>query len=264
MGKREKTGRNADVMLKEERQRRILDMLRTEGKLMATGLSDALRVSEDTVRRDLRDLAEAGKLQRVHGGALPRSVVPSTHGARQRQSSSGKVEVAKAAVGLVENGQVIILDGGTTALEVVWQLPLDLDATVVTHSPTTALALAEHPTIEVVIIGGTLYKDDILAVGAATVGGFSSVNADLCLQGTWGLHPEVGISHPNFEEAQVKRAMIESADRVVALAQTEKLGTVASFVVAPASAFTHLATERDVSDQILDPFRKQGIEILAG
>ena len=251
-------------MLKEERQRRILDMLRTQGKLMATGLSDTLGVSEDTVRRDLRDLAEAGNLQRVHGGALPRSVVPSTHGARQWQVSEGKAEVARAAVGLVENDQVIILDDGTTALEVVWQLPLDLIATVVTHSPTTALALAEHPTVEVVMIGGTLYKDDIVAVGAETVEAFSSVNADLCLQGTWGLHPEVGISHPNFEEAQVKRAMIESADRVVALAQTEKLGTVASFVVAPANAFTHLATERDVPDNILDPFRKQGIEILTG
>jgi DeoR/GlpR family transcriptional regulator of sugar metabolism len=262
--KRGKTGRNGNGMLKEERHRRILDMLRIQGKLMATSLSDALGVSEDTVRRDLRDLAEAGKLQRVHGGALPRSVVPSTHGARQRQTPGGKAEVARAAVGLVKNGQVIILDGGTTALEVVWNLPLDLDATVVTHSPTTALALAEHPSVEVVMIGGTLYKDDVVAVGAETVRAFSYVNADLCLQGTWGLHPEIGISHPNFEEARVKRAMIESADRVVALAQTEKLGTVAPFVVAPAGAFTHLATERDVSDDILDPFRKQGIDILAG
>jgi DeoR/GlpR family transcriptional regulator of sugar metabolism len=251
-------------MLKEERQLRILEMLRTEGKLVATDLSGALGVSEDTVRRDLRELAEAGKLQRVHGGALPRSVVSDTYRARRQQEAAGKVAVARAAVGLVENGQVIVLDGGTTALEVVRHLPLALEATVVTHSPTTAAALAEHPAVEVIVIGGILHKNGIVAVGAETVEAFSSVNADVCLQGIWSIHPEVGISLPNYEEARVKRAMIESADRVVALASAEKLGTVSSFGVAPASAFTHLVTERTIPDEILDPFRKLGIEVVTG
>ena len=143
-------------MLKEERQLRVLEMLRAEGKLVATDLSGALGVSEDTVRRDLRELAEAGKLQRVHGGALPRSVVSDTYRARRQQETTGKVAVARAAVRLVENGQVIVLDGGTTALEVVRHLPLDVEATVVTHSPTTAAALAEHRAVEVILIGGTL------------------------------------------------------------------------------------------------------------
>ena len=251
-------------MLKDERQLRILEVLRAEGKLVATDLSSALGVSEDTVRRDLRELAEAGKLQRVHGGALPRSEVSGTHEVRRRQASAGKMAVARAAVGLVENGQVIVVDGGTTALEVVRLLPPDLEATVVTHSPTTAAALAEHPTVEVVVIGGTLYKDNILAVGAETVGAYSRVNADLCLQGIWSIHPEVGVSHPYFEEARVKRAMIESADRVVALASAEKLGAASSFVIAPASDFTHLATERTVPEEILTSFRKLGVEILLG
>jgi DeoR/GlpR family transcriptional regulator of sugar metabolism len=251
-------------MLKEERQGRILEMLRAEGKLVATDLSVALGVSEDTIRRDLRELAEAEKLRRVHGGALPRSVMSGTHRARRHQASAGKVAVARAAVGLVENGQVIVMDGGTTALEVVRHLPVDLEATVVTHSPTTAAALAEHPTVEVVVIGGTLSKDNILAVGAETVEAYSNVNADLCLQGIWSIHSEVGISHPHFEEACVKRAMIESADRVVALASAEKLGTASSFVVAPASAFTHLITERGVPEEILNPFRDLGLKVLKG
>ncbi|QIN80106.1 DeoR family transcriptional regulator [Rubrobacter marinus] len=251
-------------MLKEERRGRILEMLGVEGKLVASDLSVALGVSEDTVRRDLRELAEAGKLRRVHGGALPRSAVTGTHEARRRQASAGKVAVARAAVGLVENGQVIILDGGTTALEVVRHLPAGLEATVVTHSPTTAAALAEHPNLEVVVIGGTLYKDNILAVGAQTVEAFASVNADLCLQGIWSMHPEVGVSHPYYEEMLVKRAMIESADRVVALASAEKLGTASSFVVAPATAYTHLATDHDVPEEILGPFRELGLEIAKG
>ncbi len=238
--------------------------MRVEGKLVAKDLSEALGVSEDTVRRDLRELAEAGKLQRVHGGALPRSAVTGTHEARRHQASAGKVAVARAAVGLVENGQVIVLDGGTTALEVVRHLPPDLEATVVTHSPTTAAALAEHPAVEVVVIGGILYKNGIVAVGAQTVEAYSFVNADICFQGIWSIHPEVGISLPDFEEARVKRTMIESADRVVALASAEKLGTVSSFGVAPASAFTHLVTESIVPDEILDPFRKLGLEVVTG
>jgi DeoR/GlpR family transcriptional regulator of sugar metabolism len=251
-------------MLKEERQLRVLEMLRVEGKLVATDLSEALGVSEDTVRRDLRELSEAGKLQRVHGGALPRSTVEMNYAARERQASAAKAAVARAAVKLIESGQVIVMDGGSTALQVVQRLPADLEATIVTHSPRIAVALAEYPKVEVVVVGGVLYKADLLTVGAETVKTFSSVNADVCMQGIWGLHPEIGITYPNYEEVHVKRAMMESANQVVALASAEKLGTVSSFGVAPASAFTHLVTERTVPDEILDPFRKLGIEVVTG
>lgn len=103
-------------MLKEERQGRILEMLRTEGKIVATDLSVALRVSEVTVRRDLHELAEVGKLRRVHGSALPRSAVEPDYAAWERQASEGKAAFARTAVGLVEDGQVIVMDGGSTAL----------------------------------------------------------------------------------------------------------------------------------------------------
>ena len=249
-------------MLKEERHGRILEMLRAEGKLVATDLSVALGVSEDTIRRDLRELAEAEKLRRVHGGALPRSTVEHDYAARERQASAGKASVARTAVKMIEDGQVIVMDGGSTALQVVQHLPTNLQATIVTHSPRIAVALAEYPKVEVIVVGGVLYKTDFLTVGAETVRAFSSINADLCLQGVWGLHAEVGITYPNYEEIYVKRVMMESADRVVALASAEKLGTASSFVVAPASAFTHLVTEPSVPEEILDPFRKLGIEVL--
>jgi len=115
-----------------------------------------------------------------------------------------------------------------------------------------------------VVIGGTLYKDNILVIGAQMVEAFASVNADLCLQGIWSIHAEVGVSQPYLEEVLVKRAMIESADRVVALASAEKLGTASAFVVAPASVYTHLVTERGVPDEILDPFRELGVEVVRG
>jgi len=249
-------------MLKRQRQMKILEMLRSEGRIVASDLSEVLDVSDDTVRRDLDDLAEEGKLQRVHGGALPRSAVGETYEERQAQATEGKVAVAREAVKLVEDGQVILMDGGSTALRVVERLPRDLRATIVTHSPPVAAALAQHPSVEVVVVGGTLDKQVLEAVGAETIRAFGAINADLCLLGIWSLHAEAGISYRSFEESRVAWAMIESADLVVALASMEKLGTASPFVSAPAGALTHLATEPAVPDEMLGPYRELGIKIL--
>lgn len=109
-----------------------------------------------------------------------------------------------------------------------------------------------------------MHKDGIVAVGAETVRASSSINTNLCLQGIWSLHPEAGITHPNLAEAQVKRAMIESADRLVASASADELGTASSFVVAPASAVIHLVTEESVPEADLAPFRELGVEVTKG
>jgi DeoR/GlpR family transcriptional regulator of sugar metabolism len=243
---------------------KILELLRAEGRIVASDLSAVLGVSDDTVRRDLDDLAEEGKLQRVHGGALPRSEVGATYEDRQVQSAEGKLAVAREAVKLVEDGQVVLMDGGSTALRVVERLPLDLRATIVTHSPPVACALARHPSVEVVVVGGTLDKSMVEAVGGETIEVYSRINADLCMLGVWSLHPRAGVSYRSFEESRVARAMIESADRVVALATVDKLGTASPFVSAPAAALTHLATEPAAPEEMLVPYRELGIKILQG
>jgi len=261
MHKQAKGGR---VMLREERHRRILDTLRHDGKVAATELSAALDVSEDTMRRDLRELSEAGLLQRVHGGALP--LTPATMGyvERQHHASEAKAAIAIAAARLVRDGQVVILDGGTTTLQVARQLAPNLRATVVTTSPPIAVALSGHPGIEIVVIGGRLYKESLATVGAATVEALSMVRADICMVGVCSLHPEVGISVLDPEEAHVKRAMIAGAAEVVAVADGEKLGTAAPYVVAPLTALTRLVTEASVPDEVLAPYRAQGIIVLRG
>ncbi len=249
-------------MLTAERRQRILEQLRRDGKVLATELSTALSCSEDTIRRDLRDLAEAGLLQRVHGGALPSSPAATSYAARQRQAPTAKAAIAQAAAGLVRSGQVILLDSGTTTLQVAQRLPLDLRATVITHSPPIAVALAEHPLVEVVVIGGRLFKESLALVGAATVEALHMIRADICMLGVCSLHPEVGISVPDLEEAHVKRAMIAGAAEVVALASAEKLGTAAPYVVGPLGDLTHLVTERSVADEALEPYRALGITVI--
>ena len=138
----------------------------------------------------------------------------------------------------------------------------DLHVTVITHSPPVALALAEHPAVEVVLIGGKLYKHELVAVGAETVEAFRHIRADLCFLGIGSLHPEVGISTFDLDEAAVKRAMIANAAEVVALTPAEKLGMAAPYIVGPPSELTHLVTERSVANEVLAPYRALGIAIL--
>ncbi len=249
-------------MLTAERRRSIMQTLQREGKVHATELSKALQVSEDTIRRDLRELAAAGVLQRVHGGALPRSPATASFTERQQQAPEAKAAIAQAAVRLIRQDQVIIFDGGTTLLQVAQRLPPDLRATVITHSPPIALALAEHPLVKAIVIGGKLYKHELVAVGAATVEAFRTFRADLCFLGISNVHPEVGISTSNLEEAYVKRAMIASAAEVVALTSAEKIGTAAPYIIGPLSDLTHLVTERSVPVEMLAPYRALGITIV--
>jgi DeoR/GlpR family transcriptional regulator of sugar metabolism len=253
-----------DALLKGERQRRILARLAADGRVVATELQGELGVSAYTVRRDLDELAESGRLQRVHGGALAlaRSPVATTYAGRGAQSVAGKREVARAAVSLLPAGGVAILDGGSTALALAEAIPPGFTGTFVTHSPPAAAALAAHEGVEVVMIGGTLERRAMVAVGAQTIEAYKSIAADVLFLGVWSLHAEHGLSEGYHEEAEVRRVLLGRADRVVGLATADKLGTVAPFNYGPATALTHLATERAVADDVLAPLRELGIAVV--
>ena len=249
-------------MLKEERQQRILELVRREGKALASELSERLVVSEDTIRRDLRDLAEMGLLQRVHGGALLASPGTAPHRVRDKEHIQSKEAIARATLQLLRAGQVIIMDGGTSILQVARQMPRDLRVTIITNSVPVAQTLNEHEKVEVILLGGKLYKDAQVTVGVETVEALRTFQADLCLLGVCSLHPEVGVSVLNLEEVYVKRAMIARSAEVVALVTSEKLATAAPYVVGPLRDITHVVTESTVPDDVLEPYRAQGITLI--
>ena len=249
-------------MLTEERRRHILEMVHRDGKVHASHLRELFEVSEDTIRRDLREMETAGLLQRVHGGALPSLPPIERYSIRQHQAVETKAEIAQAAIKLVHDDQVIVLDGGTTPLQVAQHLPRTLHATAVTHSPSIALVLAEHPTVDVIFIGGKLYKHSLTMIGATTVEGYRQLRADICFLGICSVHPEIGLSTIDFEEAAVKRAMIASAAEVVALTSGEKLDTVSPYVICPIRELSHLVTERSVPSERLIPYQQLGITII--
>src|ERR1051326_643445 len=260
----DKDDQNRIQMLAAERRERILATLQRDGRVFATELSRALGVSDDTIRRDLDALAELGALQRVHGGAIRRLPFTEQFDVRQTEHMDAKAAIARATVPLLHPGQVILLDGGTTSLAIARHLPPDFKATVITTSPPIAVALAAYPDIEIILIGGRLYRYAMVAVGADTVARLQAIRADVWIVGMLALHPTIGVSVLDYEEAQVKRAMMETAPLVVAPTLGEKLGTAAAYIVAPASKVTHLVTEAEVASETLAPYQAMGMTVLQG
>jgi DeoR/GlpR family transcriptional regulator of sugar metabolism len=249
-------------MLTAERRQFILEILRRDKKVLSSELSGVLKVSEDTIRRDLRELAESGLLQRVHGGALLPAPATASYTERQMHAPQEKEAIARAAAKLIRSGQVVILDGGTTTLQVARQLPLDLAATIVTNSPPIAIALAEHPQIEVVMLGGQLYKKALVNVGAAAIAALGTIRADICLLGVCSLHPEIGITVQNLDEAYIKRAMIACSAEVVGLATAAKLDTAAAYVVGSIQSLTYLVTAPTVTTEMSIAYKNLGLTLI--
>jgi DeoR/GlpR family transcriptional regulator of sugar metabolism len=232
-------------MLTAERRQEILSRLQRDGKVVASQLVTELGVSEDTVRRDLRELAAGGLVQRVHGGALRPTAAGGSFAQRLRVAPEAKANLAEAALPLLQTVNVLLLDGGTTALELARRLPPDRDCTVLTNAPPVAEALAAHPRAEVVLIGGRLLKEAQVTVGSATVDALRQVRADACVLGICSLHPELGVTATDHDEAHVKRAMVAASAEVIALATADKLRTASPWVVAPIEDVTHLVTDAD-------------------
>jgi DeoR/GlpR family transcriptional regulator of sugar metabolism len=252
--------REGACVLTQQRKHHLLGVLKTEGRIVAKERAVALGVSEDTVRRDLRELAADGLLLRVHGGALPASRAVEDLTSRRTISMPEKTGLARAAVGLIQSGQVVFLDGGTTTLELARRIDRDLRVMIVTHSPMIAAELADHRA-EVQLIGGRLFKHSMVSVGAAAAEAIRSIRADAYFMGVTGIHAEYGLSTGDAEEAVIKRTIAEASAELIVMASTEKIGAASPFLILPTRSVTHLLVPKSASPQSLRPFRKLGLEI---
>jgi DeoR/GlpR family transcriptional regulator of sugar metabolism len=248
-------------VLTAQRRELLLDRLHRDGRLVAREIAAELGVTEDMIRRDLRELAAAGLVQRVYGGALPVSPAVADYATRTSVSPAGKQRVAAAAAALVAPGTVVAIDGGTTALAVVAALPRDLRATVVTHSPTVAVALAEHEGIDVEIIGGRLFRHSMVAYGASAVEAASHLRADVFLLGVTGVHAEAGLTTGDREDAAMKRALAARAGDTYVLASSEKIGAASAFEVLPLGAVSGVITDAD-DGPALDALGAAGVPLI--
>ena len=250
-------------MLRAQRQEWLVDRLGRDGRLVAKDIAVELDVSEDSVRRDLRELAAAGLCQRVYGGALPVSPAVADYATRREVAVASKERVAAVAAALVRPGGVAILDGGTTTLAVVAALPRDLEATIVTHSPTIATALADHPGVEVQILGGRLFRHSMVTCGAAAVEAAQGVSADVFLLGVTGVHHETGLTTGDADEAAMKRALSRRAADTFVLASAEKVGAASPFLVLPISDVSGIVTDAPADDPTIVRIAATGTRVMS-
>lgn len=249
-------------MLTTQRKQAILDLLSRDGQVLAAPLAATFNVSEDTIRRDLREMAAQGLLQRVHGGALPASSAVAPFAARRTLESSGKSAIGKAAAAMILPGQIVMIDGGTTSAELVKHLALTLSATVVTHSPTVAVALADHPLIEVIMIGGRLYKHSLVNVGAAAIEAISHIHADLYFMGVTGVHPAAGLSTGDLEEAYVKRALAARSAETVVLASNDKLNAASAYSIGELTLAQTVVVEASADEAFTGALEAAGVSVV--
>jgi DeoR/GlpR family transcriptional regulator of sugar metabolism len=239
-------------MLTEQRKHLLLDRLAKDGRIVAKELSVELGLSEDTIRRDLRELAGEGRLTRVHGGALPASPTVANLAARRTMASDEKRRLGRKAASLIQRRQRVFIDGGTTHLELVRALPLDFDLTVITHSPTIAAALEPHQAVEVILIGGRLFRHSMVAVGAEALEQIQRLRIDLGFVGLTGLHPQEGGTTGDFEEAVIKRAIVARSAEVAVLVTAEKLNAVSAYDVCTVKDLTSLVVTREIDTKAFD------------
>lgn len=249
------------MILLEERQHAIKTRLIQRGRVLAAELARDFDVSEDTVRRDLRDLAAAGLCRRVYGGALPISPASGPLTERNLHDPARKAALGRVAASLVCSGDIVLVDAGSTNLHIMRNLSPELRLTVVTNAPSIAAELAGRSNTELIVMGGRVDARVGGCIGARALRDLQAVRADVCLLGTCAASSVTGITVFDAEEAEFKRQMLERSERTVVALSNDKLATTAPFGVAPLSEIADLVVEADAPDAKLDGFERSGLRI---
>ncbi|MCT1526000.1 MULTISPECIES: DeoR/GlpR family DNA-binding transcription regulator [Sphingobacterium] len=243
-------------MLKEERQAFIIHQINLHNKVLSSDLSVQLNVSEDTIRRDLNELAESGQVLKVYGGALSKSF----HYPFQENNvyaKEAKKEIASKAISLIQSGMTVLVGGGTSMIELARLMPKDIQCTFFAISPLVALELAEKENLEVILLGGHLSRNTNIVSGSQVINALSEIKVDLCLLGTNSLSVEEGITDSDWEVVQIKKAMIKCSKKLGVLSIVEKLNSNQKMRVAPLRDINYLITDLDPNHPSLKEFRNQ-------
>jgi DeoR family transcriptional regulator, fructose operon transcriptional repressor len=253
-------------VLPVERHEAIAEAVGAAQAISTDELVRRLGVSAETVRRDLALLEEKGVLRRVHGGAAPvaeRRVVEPTFTERSMIRHQAKAQMARVAAGLLENGQTVIIDIGTTAVAVAQAIPRSFVGTVVTPSLPVAVELADRTDVEVLLAGGRVRAGDLACSSAFTKNFFADIYADIALLGSGGVHAEAGLTDFHLDEIDVRRAIIANSARSYILADSSKIGQVAPFRVCGLSAVDGLITDQNTDPAVTAAFEEAGGAVLS-
>jgi DeoR/GlpR family transcriptional regulator of sugar metabolism len=249
-------------ILAAERQQQILDQLGRDGRVLAAALAEVFATSEDTIRRDLRDLAGRGLCRRVYGGALPVSPASNSAQIRAGEAIDRKAALGQALAALVAPGSLLFVDAGSTNLAAVKALPDDLRLTVATHDPAIAAAVLAKAQVTLWLIGGRVSREIGAALGGRTLADIDALRPELALLGVCALDPVAGLAAFDPEDAEIKRALLRNSSRVAAGILNEKLETSAPFVIGPAESLDRVVLEAEAPEPIARAFAERGMTVL--
>lgn len=247
-------------MLKKERHSLIIKEINLHNKVMSSDLALQLNVSEDTIRRDLNEMDEAGEIVKVHGGALSKSYhYPFQH--NDIYAGDAKKNIAQKAIDLIKDGMVVLTGGGTTVIEMVRMLPTNLTATIFTISPLVALQLADHPLITVILIGGQFSKNSQVCMGTQVVSYLNEIRFDICFLGTNGISIGDGVTDSDLDIVHVKKAMIKASNKLVIMCIAEKLNSAQRMRVCNLYQINCLITDLEPHDALLQAYRRENVQL---
>lgn len=249
-------------MLREERLQYIIERLQKDQRVSSPRLMEELQVSEGTIRRDLNELESKGLLKKVHGGAIPRPEAPSVFNQRMDFASSQKNKLAAKAIEFVQEGQLILMDGGTTNWHIAKLIPRHLNIKIFTNSIPVANLLTEHPSAEIHLMGGEIFKSSRVSVGNQVLSLLDRLQADICFMGIRSIHHEIGLTTLDWNEAQVKSKMTEVSNKLIVLATRDKLDTADHYKICDYEDLDILIVEEDIDEEILKPYAGDHIKII--
>ncbi|MEZ4970348.1 MAG: DeoR/GlpR family DNA-binding transcription regulator [Flavobacteriaceae bacterium] len=250
------------IMLKEERQQIILNEVRRHNRVLLPDMADLVKVSVDTVRRDIKELHRDKKLKKVHGGAISLGFYNYNFDASEIYSKEKKAEIAEKGIGLLRDGQVVLFSGGTTNMELAKLLPANMSLTCFTPSFPVANQLMAKQNVEVIFIGGKIAKDSQIAIGGGAINMLSDISVDICFLGSHSIDLSHGLTEFDWEIVQMKKAMIKASRRVVAPVISEKLNTIQRYKICDIEDVDTLITELDPDNAFLAHFRDKKVNIL--
>lgn len=252
----------ATDLLLHERHNLILGRLKADGRVIAAAIAQELSISEDTIRRDLREMAAAGLCKRVYGGALPATSDVTTLTERMNLKPDRKEALARAALPLFAPGMTLFIDAGSTNLAISRALPHTIRLTVITNSPNVASALIDRPDMDVIVLGGKLDHRTGAVIGARAIADAAMFRPDICVLGSCGFDAGTGISASDFDEAEFKRSIAQRSRSIVAAITNEKLGAAAPFEVVPVGKNDHIVLEHDAEAGYVRDLVRSGVNVV--
>ncbi len=251
-------------MLIDERHNKIVEIIETKSRITVKELVDLFSMNEMTIRRDLQDLEKKGLLQRVHGGAISsrgRSYEPPFI-KRSSDNSSAKEKIGIKAAELIQDGDSIALDVGTTTLEIANNLKGKTNLTILTPSFRIANILADNPNIRIICTGGILRASEHSLIGDLAVSAISNFYFDKLFLGMGGIDFSAGLTEYNLDDAQIKKALIHNAKEVILVADSSKFNKVAFTFVAPLRIVSRIITDDNIDSETINKAKEANIELI--